>query len=1011
MTMEEQAPGPPAGGPPAGPDDPASMGSASMTATLSGLAAPPSARAEPAGALTGRRLAQFELQGLLGSGGFGEVYRARDTRLGRTVAVKALRDGIAFDAAARERFRREAVAASGLNHPSICTVHDLVDADGRALIVMELIEGETLQERVRRGPLPLPQAVAVARQVAEALGEAHRAGILHRDVKCRNIALDRRGHVKVLDFGLAKLFEKESTESGPGWESLTETGGSAGTPGYMSPEQILGRPVDARSDLFSLGIVLFRMVTGRLPFEGTSKAALAAAVLHQEPKLPSSLPLPAGLRELIGRLLEKQPDRRPASADEVVARLRELEDELAPGRGAGSRTLRHVLVVAAFAVVVAGGWLWVRWSRERWARAQVPAIEKLVEAEEFSRAAGLLREARSVLPDDRALGKLWNQATGEFSVTTTPPEATLAIRPYGGTADSWETIGTTPIASARAPLGFYLFRFSRPGFAPLTLVDQPRGKGQYRLQPEASVPAGMVAVEGFTVMLGYPFQEAPTVKLPDFAIGRTEVTNEEYQRFVAAGGYRDPRFWTEPFVKEGRTLSFEEAMALFRDTTGLPGPSTWEEGTFPKGQGRHPVAGLGWFEASAYARFAGHALPSAYHWTAASELDLAAPIVKGSNFRPAGTQPVGEPGTDSGYGTVDMAGNVKEWVTNEGRAGMRLVLGGGFGEAAYMFPHADEASPWERRGNFGLRCVHAPAAPAEASARVTPTTRDFWKETPVPDEVFAAYRGLYAYDDTPLDGRVEETEVTGEWRREKVSFAAAYGGERVAAHLFLPRGTPPPYQPVVFFPGAYAYFLKKFEASMLRLDFGYDFGFVTRSGRALVVPIYRGQYERADGIGIGGKPVGLWRDRVVAQSKDLGRCLDYLATRTDLDAARAAYLGHSAGGAMAPLLLGIEHRFKAAVLLAGGFWFRHPLPEVEALNFAPRVTTPVLMVNGRWDSAFPLETSQRPLFARLGTPEKDRRHVVVDDGHFPPQKLVVRETLAWLDRYLGPVAPRGAAGP
>ncbi|MFN7990412.1 MAG: protein kinase [Thermoanaerobaculia bacterium] len=968
---------------------------------------------ESDGILTGRRLAQFELRGLLGAGGFGEVYRARDTKLDRTVAVKVLPASVAVDAERRERFRREARAASGLSHPNICTVHDLVEAEGHWLIVMELVEGETLHDRLLRGPMNVGEALPVAIQIAEALAEAHRAGILHRDVKCRNIAIDRRGNVKVLDFGLAKLFEKGVGEDGQPLESLTEEGASAGTPGYMSPEQILAKPLDARSDLFSFGVVLYRMVAGRLPFEGKSKAAMADAVLHAEPKGLEELPVPPRLKGIIRKALQKEAPKRHGSAPEAEAELRALAEELGPAKGSLSRAVRLGLVAAGFVVVVAGGWLWHQWARERWALGTIPEIERRIEAEEYRKAAPLLREARSVIPQNAALEVLWMKAGAEETLDTDPSGATVSIEPMPAGSGPAEVVGTTPLRKLRVPKGVGIWRISKPGFSVVTLIFAAGGDdGVFRLPPSGGVPPGMVPVLADDAGLGFPFSDSPVVGLAAYAIDRTEVTNEEYQRFVDAGGYADTRFWKVPFVKDGRTLPFRDAMAAFSDSTGRPGPATWEAGRYPKGREQHPVAGVSWFEAAAFAEFAGKSLPTAYHWAYAAETGFAAEIVRGSNFHSDGTRPVGQPGALSGFGTVDMAGNVKEWCWNEGSPGARLILGGGFGEAEYIFPNGDEASPWERRPNFGFRCSKVTGVvPPEAMAHVVRTTRDYGREKPVSDEVFAAFRGLYAYDERPLDPRVEETETGEDWKREKVSFRAAYGDERVPVHLFLPRNASPPYQVVVFFPGGFAYFSKKFEPSKIREGFGYDFSFLTRTGRALVVPIYRGQWERTDGIGVGGKPVGLWRDRVVAQAKDLGRTLDYLATRKDLDASRAAYFGHSAGGAMAPILLGIEHRFKAAVLLAGGFWFRHPLPEVEALNFAPRVTTPVLMLNGRWDAAFPLESAQRPLFARLGTPEPDKKHLVFDQGHFPPEKDVIRESLAWLDKYLGPVTPgAGRAG-
>ena len=327
-------------------------------------------------------------------------------------------------------------------------------------------------------------------------------------------------------------------------------------------------------------------------------------------------------------------------------------------------------------------------------------------------------------------------------------------------------------------------------------------------------------------------------------------------------------------------------------------------------------------------------------------------IVSGSNFR--GDQPwnVGQPGTLSGFGTNDMAGNVKEWCLNEGRDDKRFILGGGYGEAAYMYTQTDAQSPWDRRSNVGFRCVRLDSSPSPGStARLEGPLRDYWKEQPVSDEVFRAYKSLFTYDKLALDARVDQTEDAPEWTHEKVTITAAYGGERLPVHLYIPKQATRPRQVVVYFPGAYAFYNDKFNPSCLedeRIDF------IPRSGRVLVYPIYRGTYERADGLGVAaGKPLGKWRDRAIAFVKDLGRTLDYLESRPDMDVARTAYFGFSAGGALSPMFLVLEPRLKAAVLRSGGLWFREVLPEVDWINFVPRVRTPLLMLNGRYDDLFP----------------------------------------------------------
>ena len=654
---------------------------------------------------------------------------------------------------------------------------------------------------------------------------------------------------------------------------------------------------------------------------------------------------------------------------------------------------------------------------ERWAlETAAPEIVRLVDAEEYAKAAALTREAREVLPKDPALEKLWMRATGEVSFASVPSEANVSFRPYRGNPHAWQTLGKTPLQKVRVPLDDYVWRVAKPGFAPVFLIARPApaalppgyhgGFGlKLKLRPEGGVPPEMVVVPGGGTGLGYPFVAAPSVQISGFLIDRHEVTNEEYKKFVDAGGYQRRESWKQPFVRDGRTVPWEEAIALFHDTTGRPGPATWEVGDYPKGHEKHPVAGVSWYEAMAYAEFAGKSLPTAYHWTLASESGRFTPLITpGSNFGREEAQPVGSEGALSGFGTTDMAGNVKEWCWNEAYDGKRFILGGGFDEPTYMFNHADVQSPWDRRANFGFRCVKLDSPPtAAAAARIEVRTRDLWKEKPVSNEVFQAYTALYAYDKGELNARVEESATMEGWSRERVTFDAAYGHERVVAYLLLPKNAAPPFQTVVYFPGGFAFSDDKLDLA----SFEESRGFFLKSGRALIVPIYKGTYERKDGFWPYNCPPAAGRDYVIAWAKDLGRSLDYLETRKDIDSAKVAYFGDSLGGVEGALLPAVEKRIKVAILSSGGFFLTmHYLPEDDPFNFVSHVTIPVLMLNGRYDANFPLESSQRPFFDFLGTPAKNKKHVVYEDGHGAfalPRPGPVRECLDWLDKYLGPV--------
>lgn len=1052
---------------------------------------------------TGQVVQNYRVLQKIGAGGMGEVYLAEDLRLGRRVALKVLPSGVEAGVEASRRFEREARAASALNHPHIVTIYTIDEHAGLHFIGMEYIEGETLKDRLARGPLELEDVIRLGLEVADAIGAAHGIGIIHRDLKPGNILLTATGQAKIVDFGLAKF---GGTSPGPDGGDLSaavvtsgglsQSGSISGTAAYMSPEQTRGAALDFRSDLYSLGCVLYEAATGSRAAAGDTIAEVIHNVRLVEPPRPGSIRrgLPRTFDLLIRRLLAKDPGQRYNSADEVAADLRRLRSRL----GVHRFVRRAWLPAAAGLVVLAliAGWLSVERARTRWASENLPRVETLLNDNRFFEAYDLAQSIEMRLPDDPDLARLKPWITDELTVTTEPPGARVFLRRYqkddSGSFPPRQLIGTTPLEGIEIARGDYVLTVEKEGYVPFRrtissalgrienglwipgalrhaeLARTPSGSFEFKADAHAPIvvhlklveaslaPDRMVFVPGGEYQLaGWDRPTDESIVLSDYFIDLYEVTNREFREFVEAGGYDDRRYWKHPIVKGGIELPWEQAMAELKDP-GRNGPASWPARGFPQHKENHPVTNVTWYEAAAYAEFRGKQLPSVYQWEKAArdgqrtvmwssvmpwgltglheDLRDRANVMSVRSGR--GTLPVGsfEFGI-SPYGCYDMAGNVVEWCRNPRPEGFTTAASS-WHDGPNLFGAFGEYPGFYNSETLGFRCALAASRSGDEGAMLLPDKDTEPEFAPLSEETFRLMRSHYEYDrprpadatvegrfdpqrlatllQADLDARIVEEVETDDWRRLKVSFVGAERqkvsgpvpeNRRALAYLWLPKHAQPPYQVINYKPGGASY-----QGVMVWQETEVVCGPFLYGGRAVFVTVVEGMRDRElPPNWIEPEPGSVaYREMMVYDTIDQRRGLDYLETRDDIDRDRCVCMGLSQGG-YDLVTMAVEERFQGVLLLSAGIGSTVPktIAEANAVNFAPYIRGPKLMIHGRYDESLPFRTRALPLFHLLSEPKE---LIVLDTGHFPPMDQWVPPAIQWLDRVLGPVNSVGSAG-
>jgi eukaryotic-like serine/threonine-protein kinase len=1020
----------------------------------------------------GEKLGSFQVIELLGEGGMGEVYLAKDLRLNRQVALKILPQNSAVDQHANRRFLREAQAVAALEHPHICTIHEIGEGSGFSFIVMQYVEGETLSARIRRGDLKPQDTLDIAIQIAHALAEAHEHGIVHRDIKPANIIVSPNNQIKVLDFGLAKRIVFDSSDHESSLKSLlSQPGMILGTVSYMSPEQIRGLDLDTRSDLWSLGIVLYEMMFGKTPFPGATSVEKLATVLYEEPEVQENTP--DEMAAIFTRAFQKDPDKRYQTAAEIISDLKHLKQEMdfaeqlhihvtsGPGEvemdqkltqflsdhptvqiesptftGRLSRryTWKTVVFYSFLALILlTGGYFWFKSYRIERANENLKKVEDLARAEKNFEAYDLAMQVDAVLPENEELAKLWPAISDTLTVHSEPAGARVFLRRFqkdaNGKFPQRELVGQTPIDQLRIPRGNYIMQLEKDGYTPFertisgtlpriggSFIETPPLKIETRLVEADKTPARMVYVPaGEYALVNWSRSTEAKVDLSDFFIDKYEVTNAEFKEFIAAGGYWKKEYWRYPVKKDGREVPIDDALKEFRDTTGLPGPRSWTNQTFPDGKANYPVTDITWYEASAYAEFRGKKLPTVFQWEKAARDGTFDPrynampwgfIRQGettddrANMRGTGT--VGVESNEFGmspFGAYNMAGNVYEWNLNQSPEGF-ITSGGAWNDLSYSFGDYGEYPGMYYSNRIGFRCVlnSADLAGNQGAGMLSPAEAPDYK--PSSDADFRIWQKFYEYDKKSLNAKVTDTVETPDWQRERITFNGE-GGETAIGYLYLPKNYKRPLQVIHYVPpGDVVRGLRSLTDSVEM--------FVTpliKSGRAVFAVVLEGYTERpfAANYALPDQSTIEFRKQMVNWITDLRLGVDYVETRSDLDKNKIAFLGISNGANLGLVLTAVETRYKTLLFESAGLEkdFRTRIAETSPINFASQVRTQKLFINGRYDETFPYNTDVKPLEKLLRKPSK---MVTYDGGHIPTIEYFAPMANGWLDETLGNVA-------
>lgn len=1020
------------------------------------------------------RFGDFQIIREIGRGGMGIVYEARQESLNRNVALKVLSIGLGYSSKAVVRFRREAEAAARLHHSNIVPIHYTGIEGQSPYNVMELINGPSLAqiihtlrdqavssalksesnksvsaptkpgsdddaEKVEYDSTNSGRAAAtvsdsssfgtgtnyfdnVARvigDVADALTHAHQKGVIHRDIKPSNLLLSPDGRLSITDFGLARLVEQ------PG---VTMTGEFMGSPIYMSPEQIAHvGSVDHRTDIYSLGATLYELLTLRPPCEGSGREQILHQVINKEPKAVRRIDgsIPRDLETICRKAMEKRPEDRYQSADAMADDLRRFVSRHAiSARRIGpvghairwcrrNRTQAVLAAMLATTIVIASSAIMLNWRshQKRWHDELARINYDLDHAPWDARVR--LSDAMTEFPERRKeLEAILERFEGDVQIESDDSGATIQIRPFESDTASWLELGKTPI-SDRLPFGHYLVRINKDLMVH-QISYQPNQHWEILLpltQDMVRIPDAWHGDIYDACRIPWLLcRQLPLVK--EFEMDRTEISNVAYKQFVDAGGYEDGKYWRHTLGDE-----WAKTVEQFRDKTKQLSPRFWVNGSYPQGLGDHPVVGVSWYEAMAYAKWANKKLPTLFHWMRGADFNGWYDGIESwdrSNIagRVGMTRPTDRRSLSvCKYGTSDTLGNVREWCLTEDRDGKHYAMGGSFRDSTGRTFDSVSFSALDRLDDVGFRCARYEED--VELAKSAPTT---WRPIPTTPAPIDWVKERFAYEKPELDVSPTDNILFGGLEAKRFSFRTAYGdNERITCYLLLPedRTIAKPYQVVL---GAVDIVHDADGNPNIHNDDIRYYQVMRDQGRAILFPTLfaAAPSRKAEGYRNGfpypdPNHIDRAENRAVRTANDISRTLDFLekyGNSYGLDASKVAICCCYNSSLYAPCWLVADEiisersRIQAAIFPNGGVLNCVQAPVSDQLTFLPYLRVPSLIFSSRASYNIPFEYSQKNFVDLIGTSEK---YNFVDNHTWGlPVKNFVREVDEWLTAKMGP---------